>query len=239
MKILTNSTLLFLQFGLLFFLFSNCHSKNNGLNPSEIEPISYLALGDSYTIGTGIDVEENWPMQLSDLLKDNNLTVRNTKIIAANGWTTTDLKKGIQDENPDSSYNMVSLLVGVNNQYQGLDIELYKTEFRELLEQSIAFANGDTGKVFVVSIPNYGVTPFGKLRDAEKVTREIASYNEIAKNISAEYGIPFVNITPISEMAEDDRDLLASDDLHPSAKMYGMWVKEIMPTVTQLLQNHE
>jgi lysophospholipase L1-like esterase len=239
MKLLNNSTLLFLQFSLLFFLFSNCHSKNNGLNPSKIEPISYLALGDSYTIGTGIDVEENWPMQLSDLLKDNNLTVRNTKIIAANGWTTTDLKEGILYENPDSSYNMVSLLIGVNNQYQGLDIELYKTDFRELLEQSIAFANGDSGKVFVVSIPNYGVTPFGKLRDAEKVTREIASYNEIAKNISAEYGIPFVNITPISEMAEDDRDLLASDDLHPSAKMYGMWVKEIMPTVTQLLQNHE
>ncbi|HET8864565.1 MAG TPA: SGNH/GDSL hydrolase family protein [Gracilimonas sp.] len=239
MKLLNHSALLILQISLLFFLFSNCQSKNNGLNPSEIEPVSYLALGDSYTIGTGIDVEESWPMQLSDLLKDNNLTVRNTKIIATNGWTTTDLKEGIQDENPDSSYNMVSLLIGVNNQYQGLDIELYKTEFRELLEQSIAFANGDTGKVFVVSIPNYGITPFGKLRNTEKVTREIASYNEIAKNISTEYGIPFVNITPISEMAENDRDLLASDNLHPSAEMYGMWVEKIMPTVTQILQNHE
>jgi lysophospholipase L1-like esterase len=117
-----------------------------------------------------------------------------------------------------------------------LDIELYQIEFRELLDQSIAFARGDTSQVFVVSIPNYGVTPFGQYRNPEVVGKEIAFYNEIAKDISNEYGIPFVNITPISEEAEDDDSLLASDQLHPSAKMYAMWIEEMLPTVTKIIQ---
>lgn len=220
-------------------ILSNCTNEIKQTNSPGIEPISYLALGDSYTIGTGINEENNWPNQLSETLKDNDLKVEKTQVIAVNGWTTTDLKNGITEASPDSSFDLVSLLIGVNNQYQGLDIELYRTEFRELLEQSIAFAKGDTSRVFVVSIPNYGVTPFGKYRDPDVVGKEIALYNDIAENISGEYGIPFMNITPISEEAEDDGSLLASDELHPSAKMYAMWVEEMFPTVTQILRNHE
>ncbi|MFD2533106.1 SGNH/GDSL hydrolase family protein [Gracilimonas halophila] len=221
---------------LVFLFLSNCTNEIKQTNSPGIEPVSYLALGDSYTIGTGIDEKNNWPNQLSEALISKNLTVDTTQVIAVNGWTTTDLKNGITETSPDSSFDLVSLLIGVNNQYQGLDIELYRTEFRELIEQSIVFAKGDTSRVFVVSIPNYGVTPFGKYRDPEVISKEIALYNDIAENISGEFGIPFVNITPISEEAEDDDSLLASDQLHPSAKMYAMWVEKMMPTVTQIIQ---
>lgn len=223
------------SFMLIFLISSGCTNEIKQTDPPEIEPVSYLALGDSYTIGTGIEEENNWPNQLSEALTDNDLTVEKTQVIAVNGWTTTDLKNGIAETNPDSSFDLVSLLIGVNNQYQGLDIELYRTEFRELLEQSIVFAQGDTSNVFVVSIPNYGVTPFAQNREPEIIGEEIALYNDIAEDISSEYGIPFVNITPISEEAEDDDSLLASDELHPSAKMYDMWVEEILPTVTEIL----
>lgn len=224
------------SFMLIFLISSGCTNEIKQTDPPEIEPVSYLALGDSYTIGTGIEEENNWPNQLSEALTDNDLTVEKTQVIAVNGWTTTDLKNGIAETNPDSSFDLVSLLIGVNNQYQGLDIELYRTEFRELLEQSIVFAQGDTSNVFVVSIPNYGVTPFAQNREPEIISEEISLYNDIAENISSEYGIPFVNITPISEEAEDDDSLLASDELHPSAKMYSMWVEEILPTVTDILE---
>ncbi|MBD3615181.1 MAG: SGNH/GDSL hydrolase family protein [Gracilimonas sp.] len=236
MKLLNHSTLLLIQITVLFFFSANCSSEIKPPDLSENEPVTYLALGDSYTIGTGIDTTESWPIQLSEALQDKGLSVKETKIIATNGWTTTDLKSGIAETAPDSSFDLVSLLIGVNNQYQGLDIELYRTEFRELLDQSIAFARGDTSQVFVVSIPNYGVTPFGQYRNPEVVGEEIAFYNKIAKNISNEYGISFVNITPISEEAEDDDSLLASDQLHPSAKMYAMWIEEMLPTVIKIIQ---
>lgn len=239
MHLLHNSRLFLSSLILIFLISSNCTNEIKQTNSPKIEPVSYLALGDSYTIGTGIEEEDNWPNQLSEALKDSDLTVEKTQVIAVNGWTTTDLKNGIAETAPDSSFDLVSLLIGVNNQYQGLDIELYRTEFRELLERSITFARGDTSRVFVVSIPNYGVTPFAQYRDPEVIGEEIALYNDIAENISNEYGIPFVNITPISEEAEGDDSLLASDELHPSAKMYAMWVEEMLPTVIQILENHE
>lgn len=219
----------------IFLISSNCTNENKTKNSPKIEPVSYLALGDSYTIGTGIKEENNWPTQLSEALEDSDLTIEKTEVIATNGWTTTDLINGINEAAPDSAFDLVSLLIGVNNQYQGLDIELYRTEFRELLEQSILFAQGDTSRVFVVSIPNYGVTPFAQFRNPEAISEEIALYNEIAENISREYGIPFINITPISEEAEEDDSLLASDELHPSSKMYAMWVEKMIPTVIEIL----
>jgi lysophospholipase L1-like esterase len=221
---------------LIFFISSNCTNEIKQQNFAQIEPVSYLALGDSYTIGTGIEEENNWPTQLSEALINKGLRVDKTEVIAVNGWTTTDLKNGIAEASPDSSFDLVSLLIGVNNQYQGLDIELYRTEFRELLEQSIAFARGDTSRVFVISIPNYGVTPFGEYGNPEVIGEEIAFYNNIAEEMSRDFGISFVNITPISEEAEDDNSLLASDNLHPSSEMYEMWIEKMLPTVTQIIQ---
>ena len=225
-----------LQIVSLVILLSNCEPQVKKNASDAAEPVSYLALGDSYTIGTGIDQINNYPNQLADSLASLGFQVDTTHIIATNGWTTTDLKNGIAENKPPSDFNLVSLLIGVNNQYQWLDVELYKTEFRELLEQAIEFAGGESESVFIISIPNYGVTPFAQSKEPETIRRKISEYNEIAKEISDEYDVSFINITPISEMAEDDLSLLASDELHPSAKMYSMWIEEMLPTVTQILE---
>lgn len=226
---------LFLFSALLFIGFLGCQTKTETQHSDLSKDISYLALGDSYTIGTSIDTANSWPMQLTDSLKAEGIGFNETQIIATNGWTTQDLLDGINDQKPASDFDMVSLLIGVNNQYQGMDINIYITQFRELLEQAIGFANGDTSKVFVVSIPNYGVTPFGQSRDPEKIRTELIEYNDIAKDISSEYDIPFINITPISELAAEDLSLLASDQLHPSAKMYSMWITEILKVARPIL----
>jgi|AntRauTorckE6833_2_1112554.scaffolds.fasta_scaffold27725_2 lysophospholipase L1-like esterase len=219
--------------------FSGCNSKIETKETSKSEHIRYLALGDSYTIGTGIEEEINYPNQLSDSLSAKGFGFDTTQIIAVNGWTTTDLKEGIEAASPDSAFDMVSLLIGVNNQYQGLELDLYRTEFRELLEQAIAFAGSDTSAVWILSIPNYGITPFAESRNLIIIGQEIEVYNSIAKEIASEYDIPFIDITPISELAADENSLLASDELHPSAMMYAMWVEVMMPTVTQILNAND
>lgn len=228
---------IFYSLSLLFLFFTSCAQDTD--HSSISEPIRYLALGDSYTIGTGIDTVDNYPHQLSDSLSARSFFIDTTAVIATNGWTTTDLKNGIEAEDPDSSYNLVSLLIGVNNQYQGLELDLYRTEFRELLDLAITFAGGKSENVFVISIPNYGVTPFGQSRNPVIIRQELQVYDDIAREISYEYNIPFVNITPISELGAEDSSLIASDDLHPSAKMYAMWMEEILPTVTDIIENHE
>ena len=213
---------------ILFILFlSECNyspETKNSLLSSEIEvdSISYLALGDSYTIGESVLENERWPVQLADSLKNESIIVSDLKIIAKTGWTTADLKEGISSSTLSAPYDLVSLLIGVNNQYRGYDINIYKTEFRELIEQSIEFTGGDATKVFVVSIPNYGVTPFGMTRGEDKIRNELLDYDKIAFTISSEYGIPFINITPISEGAKNDSTLIANDGLHPSGKMYSL-----------------
>lgn len=199
-------------------------------------PITYLALGDSYTIGESVSEQMRWPIQLADSLKRSGIETKKVKIIARTGWTTAELQKGISDSKPDSTYGLVSLLIGVNNQYRGYDIDIYHREFRELIEQAIEFANNDSSRVFVVSIPNYGVTPFGQTRGEEIIRKELLEYDSIAKKIAAEYDIPFINITPISEKAKQDNSLIASDKLHPSGSMYSEWVHEILPTVLSLLE---
>lgn len=224
----------------LFLIFlTGCNSK---IDPSETldpEPISYLALGDSYTIGTGIAENDNYPNQLTDTLSAKGYVIDTTVVIATNGWTTTDLLNGIEKADPISDYDLVSLLIGVNNQYQGLDIELYQTEFMELLSQAISSAGGDTSKVIVLSIPNYGVTPFGQSRNPVVIRQELEMYNSMAEQFASDYGIPFIDVTGISELAETDTTLLAPDNLHPSAKMYAMWVEEMLPIITLKLNNDD
>lgn len=201
---------------------------------SASDSVSYLALGDSYTIGESVEESLRWPVQLSDSLADKGFTIEQTDIIARTGWTTAELQEGITAVDPDSSFDLVSLLIGVNNQYRGYDIEIYRTEFRELLQRAIALASGDPENVFVVSIPNYGVTPFGS-RNEDTIRQELLEYDAIARSISSEYEIPFINITPISEAAKEDSTLIAEDQLHPSGKMYTLWVSEMLPAVRELL----
>lgn len=237
MKIFTHSALLMLLLGSALWALPSCTRHENQPNQTHFEALKYLALGDSYTIGTSINYDKNWPSQLTDSLKSHNFSVDTTVIIAQNGWTTTDLKTGIAETEPKQDFNLVSLLIGVNNQYQGMDISVYKTDFRELLEQAITFAGGDTSRVFVVSIPNYGVTPFASSKNPAKIRAELSAYNQIAQKISAEYTIPFINITPISELATDNPNtLLAADKLHPSAEMYSKWIEKIQPTIVNIME---
>lgn len=230
------------SFLLIFILFLSVCSPSPQTNSSTQTPkvssgsIKYLALGDSYTIGESVPGDKRWPIQLADSLSSAGIEVSNSEIIATTGWTTAELKQGISETELSTPYDLVSLLIGVNNQYRGYDIEIYRTEFRELLEQAIHFAGEDPSKVFVVSIPNYGVTPFGQSRGEDRIRKELLEYNSIARKIASEYDIPFINITPISENAKTNMSLIAEDRLHPSEKMYTLWVSEILPVVLSRLE---
>lgn len=229
---------------LLFLLLVGCKSNNSSefvpVNPQNpTRPLTFLALGDSYTIGESVPVEERWPVQLATQLNDDGTEIESPKIIATTGWTTAELQQAIAKEEQDStvspSYDLVSLLIGVNNQYRGYDFSIYEKEFEELLQKAIDFAGKDANKVFVVSIPDYGVTPFAASKDPEKIAREIDQYNAKAEEIANKYGVAYINITPISREAATDSSLIASDGLHPSGKMYTSWVSLIKPVVIGLL----
>ena len=199
----------------------------------------YLALGDSYTIGESVDEKYSWPIQLKfNLLNsDSNTSLDSVRIIAKTGWTTSDLLNYISNIKINNHYDLVSLLIGVNNQFRGYDTNIYEKEFEKLLIKSIGFANSNFSNVFVLSIPDYGVTPFGKLRDSEKIKSEINLYNEINYKISKKYGVLYFDITDISRLAEFDSTLLADDMLHPSKKMYNLWVEKIADQVINQLSN--
>lgn len=200
------------------------------------EQITYLALGDSYTIGESVAESDRWPVQLAKALSNRGMSVASPKIIATTGWRTDDLQKGIaEDKELLESYDLVSLLIGVNNQYQGKPIAQYEKEFEELIKKAIQLANNDAKKVFVVSIPDYGKTPFGAEKE-ETIAKELDEYNSIGKRISSQYGIPFFNITPISRQAKDRPDLVAKDNLHPSGLMYTEWVELFVDDVAKIIK---
>lgn len=193
---------------------------------------TYLALGDSYTIGEAVTEEERWPMQLSQRLGEDSIKME-VEIIATTGWTTDELLSGIVKADLKGTYDFVSLLIGVNNQYRGYDEDQYEKEFKVLMEKAIEFANGNPRHVIVVSIPDYGVTPFTQEKelDKEKIAHELDSYNAIAQKIATLRDVEFINITPTSRQAESDSTLTASDGLHPSGKMYKMWVDQMYEKV--------
>jgi lysophospholipase L1-like esterase len=226
---------IYIKFIALFFFISACSSQDMDTftDPNLEDGMSYLALGDSYTIGQGVDEQARWPNQLKDslLVYDKNLS--KVDIIAKTGWTTNNLIKAIEAENPDK-YDLVSLLIGVNNQYQKLNFNQFKIEFDSLL----TIADNLTikyNRLFVVSIPDYGVTPFGA-NNSEIIGQEIDKYNSYMKITCQDLGIPFVNITEISRELGDSSIALAPDKLHPSGYQYRLWVKEILPIVKKLLE---
>jgi len=205
-------------------------------DPEISQPLRYLALGDSYTIGQSVGVGERWPVQLVSELTENGTDLAEAEIIAQTGWTTWELRQGIEERNPRGPYDLVSLLIGVNNQYRGLDTADFRLEFRELLQMAIDFAGSNTGKVIVVSIPDYGVTPFAANMDPEKIAEEIDAFNAIKLDEANKAGVAFVDITPISRQAADDPSLIAEDGLHPSGKMYAKWVEIILPVAEQMVK---
>jgi len=191
---------------------------------------TYLALGDSYTIGEAVSAAESFPYQLKEALLKQGHPVESLKIIAQTGWTTAELQIAIAAETLSLPYDLVTLLIGVNNQYRGYALANYSAEFEQLLKQAIAFAGDDIEQVRVLSIPDWGVTPFAQKegRVAEQVAKEIDAFNAIAQEISEKLGVVFINITPHSRLAATDLNLLASDGLHPSGKMYAEWVQQLM-----------
>lgn len=189
--------------------------------------MKFLALGDSYTIGESVQQNERWPVQLSEALNRKGFRFESPKIIATTGWRTDDLKGAVIAEDPAKDFDLVSLLIGVNNQYQGRSASDYEPEFEELLNMAISFAGGDKEKVFVVSIPDYGYTPFGKEKQAT-ISEEIDAFNSINRSVAEKYGISYFDITPLSRKGFEDPELVASDGLHPSGKQYRLWVEIIL-----------
>ena len=201
---------------------------------SEAKSYSYLALGDSYTIGEGVPNSDAWPNQLAKALTKKGFAIDTPKIIARTGWRTDNLMAAIEAEKLIGKFDLVSVLIGVNNQFQGKSIDVYKTDFRAILSIAINHCTYGKNGVFVLSIPDYGATPFGKL-EREAIGKEIDEWNSAANLICEEFEIPFYDITPISKKAKDDSSLLAKDELHPSGKMYGLWVDQITTSVSGLL----
>lgn len=190
--------------------------------PTQKDSLTYLALGDSYTIGQGVLEVERYPNQLAAVLSKKGILVKKPKIIARTGWRTDNLTNAIVNEKLDSNWSMVTLLIGVNNQYQNRPVSDYEVEFEQLLIRAIALAKGRKDKVFVISIPDYAFTPFGK--NSSKISTEIDLFNEKNKKITEKYGVNYYDITPISRRGLAEPDLIASDGLHPSSKMYAEWV---------------
>ena len=188
--------------------------------------IKFLALGDSYTIGESVAENERWPVQLAEALRRKGVAIAAPNIIATTGWRTDDLKRAVLAVNPAHDQGLVSLLIGVNNQYQGKSAISYAPEFEELLNMAIALAGNDRSKVFVVSIPDYGYTPFGKEKQAS-ISKAIDDFNAVNRSITEKYGVQYFYITEISRKGLDDPTLVAEDGLHPSGKMYAEWVKII------------
>lgn len=203
------------------------------------ETINYLALGDSYTIGESVCETCRFPEQLKSALKNINLQNNfSLEIIARTGWTTTDLISAIEFNNPNNNYDLVTLLIGVNNQYQGRDFSIYEKDFPQLVTKAITLAKGDKTKLIVVSIPDYAYTSFGQsFGNPTSISSEIDRYNSFAKSYCENNGIVFINITDITRQGLNNSSLVASDGLHPSKEAYSLFVQRLLPKAVAALQN--
>ena len=201
--------------------------------------LTYLALGDSYTIGEGVEEGRRWPMQLARGLREAGIAIADPRIIATTGWTTDELSAAMDAAEPLGDWEFVSLLIGVNNQYRGRDVDDYLGEFTRLLQRAIALANARADRVLVLSIPDWGVTPFAFAsgRDRRLIADQLDAYNAAAREVCAAHGVAFVDITGISRDGGDAPDMLAEDGLHPSAAMHARWTEAALPTAMVLLSN--
>jgi lysophospholipase L1-like esterase len=196
--------------------------------------IRYLALGDSYTIGESVPRADRWPNQLAALLEAEGIQTDVT-IIARTGWTVDELWEGIQVNPPIGPYELVTLLIGVNDQYRDYPSDGYREDFRFILGKAVEYAGGNADKVIVLSIPDWGITPFGATRDTQRISQQIDEFNAINLEETKNAGAHYVDVTEISRMAKDDLDLITGDRLHPSGKMYAMWVEKVLPVAKEIL----
>jgi lysophospholipase L1-like esterase len=199
--------------------------------------MKYLALGDSYTIGEGVAEDGRWPVLLARALRAEGVALEAPRIIATTGWTTDELADAIDAAEPLGAWDFVSLLIGVNNQYRGRDLDHYRDEFTALLARAVGFAGGRADRVLVLSIPDWGATRFGagSGRDLAQVSRELDAFNAAARAICAAQGVAFVDITPVSRDLGAEPAMLADDGLHPSAAMHALWATRALPIARRLL----
>jgi lysophospholipase L1-like esterase len=192
---------------------------------------SFLALGDSYTIGQSVTTEERFPYQTARMLMNAGIAVKEPVIIATTGWTTANLLAALNTSSPANNYDVVTLLIGVNNQYQHRSLEEYKTQFTVLLGKAIEYAGNNKLHVFVVSIPDYSVTPFASGSNTAQIAMEIDQFNAACKDITLNAGVHYTDITPISRQGASDPTLQAADGLHPSGKQYARWTELLFPVI--------
>ncbi len=185
----------------------------------------FLALGDSYTIGESVHPAERWPAQLAAMLRVRGFNLGEPTIIATTGWTTDELSAGIDRADLQGAYELVSLLIGVNNQYRGRGLDEYRQQFVALLQRATAFASGKPSRLLVLSIPDWGVTPFAAGRDRAAVAAEIDAFNAVNREEAERLGTRYVDVTPFSRTTAADPTLIAADGLHPSGKMYAEWAR--------------
>jgi len=210
----------------LFCIFVLFVMAGSGQNIMIKEPVRFLALGDSYTIGQSVPVNDRWPKQFVAELERQGYNVGELKIIAQTGWTTASLQNAINQQLPLNDFTLVSLLIGVNNQFQGGSIDTYTIQFKELLQQAILLAGNNPQHVFVLSIPDYAFTPFGN--GNPEISVEIDEFNAVNSFITSTYNVKYIDITPISRLGLSSPYLVAEDGLHPSGDMYRLWVEEIV-----------
>ncbi|MFT3827689.1 MAG: SGNH/GDSL hydrolase family protein [Chitinophagaceae bacterium] len=225
------------------FLSYNC-TKKSGPGAISAPPATqdtttgktFLALGDSYTIGQSVDASLRFPTQTTTLLNSTTIRFQTPQYIATTGWTTVDLQNAIQQANIHQTYDIVSLLIGVNDQYQRMDTSGYRSRFEQLLQTSIQLAANKKDHVFVLSIPDYSVTPFAQSGDTARISKEINWFNDINKRITQQYNCNYLYITALTRQAANDPSLLATDGLHPSGKEYKLWADLLATMVKAVVQ---
>jgi len=199
--------------------------------------LSYLAIGDSYTIGEGVPAAGCWPSQLAQALREEGIPLADPRIIATTGWTTDELEWGLDAAEPLGEWDFVSLLIGVNNQYRGRSAVAYRGEFHNLLKRALHYARDNARRVLVLSIPDWGVTPFTKTTPTtpETIAAELDAFNAAAQEVCMQHGVAYVDITPVSRERGGEAEMLAGDGLHPSATMYREWAALALPVARSLL----
>lgn len=229
----------------LFILFCitqlACKKSDSPTTPAYTGPVltgpkkTWLALGDSYTIGQSVAAADRFPAQTANLLKQSGINTGEPDYIATTGWTTTNLANAIAAQNP-ANHDVVSLLIGVNDQYQTHDTSGYRQRFTSLLDKAIQLANGKKDHVFVLSIPDYSVTPFAAGTDTAQIRKEIDWFNNINRQVTDGYAVAYLDITPGTRLAKTNPALLAGDGLHPSGMEYKNWADRLAPIMLPVLK---
>lgn len=213
-------------------------NESDNITVVEQDPLRYLALGDSYTIGESVEDSFRWPVQLAERLRKEGIEIKDPRIIAITGWTTQDLLQAMDSQLNNDKFDLVSVLIGVNNQYQGKSIEAYETDLHEIFKRAISHSARGAEGVFALSIPDYGQTPFGASRE-EEIGQELDEFNRVFEEVAKHYDVDFFNITPISRRAKEEPELIAEDDLHPSGEMYKQWVDLIFTDIIEMIEGKD